>query len=197
LLRELLGEARALGASSRWWHPRKSRPALALCASPIRALIWLLLGGALACSAGDDPAEPRLRRLANRLATEVVRDAQTGLSWTPRDSGRELSWREAEEYCRAFGTRPGDGEWRLPSIEELAALYDPSKEEPCDSAESTVCRIDPAIDLSSPYQWSASGPQPERRAYYDFSLGSQLTPLIRPTLTRRALCTQRTAEGGA
>jgi hypothetical protein len=70
-------------------------------------------------------------------------------------------------------------------------------EEPCGSATSTICRIDPALDLSSPYQWSASAPRPDRRAYYDFSLGSQLAPLIRPTLTRRALCTQRAPEGGA
>ena len=123
-----------------------------------------------------------------------MRDSQTGLSWTARHSRRELSWREADDYCRALGDEPASGEWRLPSIEELAALYDPGKEEPCGSAELTTCRIDPAIDLTSPYQWSASGPQPERRAYYDFSLGSQLTPLIRPTLTRRALCTQGRAE---
>jgi hypothetical protein len=159
----------------------------------MRLFIWLTTAGALACSAGDDPAGPRL----HRLTTEVVRDANTGLFWTARDSGRELSWPDAADYCRALGEGPGGGAWRLPSIEELAALYDPSMEELCGSATSTSCRIDPAIDLSSPYQWSSSAPRAGRRAYYDFSLGSQLTPLIRPTLTRRALCTQRAGEGSA
>ena len=61
-------------------------------------------------------------------------------------------------------------------------------EQPC--GEAAICRIDPAIQLSSPYQWSATAPQPARRIYYDFSLGSQLAPLIRPTLTRGTLCTR-------
>jgi len=174
---------------ARSWRLGKSRPAVAARAPFLRAVLGLVLAG-LACSAGDDAAEPP------PAGAEIVRDAQTGLSWTARDSGRELSWPDAVDYCRALGTGPSGGAWRLPLIEELAALYDPAMEEPCGNARSTVCRIDPAIDLSSPYQWSASGPRPDRRAYYDFSLGSQLTPLIRPTLTRRALCTQRTAEGG-
>jgi hypothetical protein len=145
-----------------------------------------MIASALACSTGDDPAEPRM----HRLTTEVVRDANTGLLWTAHDSGRELAWPDADDYCRALGEGSGGEAWRLPSIEELAAIYDPSMEDPCGRATSTSCRIDPAIDLSSPYQWSASAPHPDRRAYYDFSLGSQLTPLIRPTLTRRALCTR-------
>jgi len=142
-----------------------------------------VIAAAVACSAAEERAEPRYAL----LATDVVRDARTGLMWTARDSGRELSWPDADEHCRALARGSGDLAWRLPWIEELALLYDTSMEQPCGKA--AICQIDPAIDLSSPYQWSATAPQPNRRFYYDFAFGSQLSPLIRPTLTRRALCT--------
>ncbi len=139
---------------------------------------------AVACSGGDEPSAPRFAQ----LGTDVVRDARSGLVWATRDGGRELSWHDADRYCRELTLDSGGGAWRLPSIEELAALYDTSMEQPCTG--TAICRIDPAIHLSSPYQWSATAPQPDRRAYYDFALGSQLAPLIRPALTRRALCTR-------
>jgi hypothetical protein len=136
----------------------------------------------------EQAGDPRF----TQLGTDVVRDVRTDLVWTSRDSGRELSWPDADRYCRGLATNSAGLAWRLPSIEELATLYDTSKEQPC--SEAAMCRIDPAIQLSSPYQWSATAPQRDRRIYKDFFLGSQLAPLIRPTLTRRALCTH--ARGG-
>jgi hypothetical protein len=150
----------------------------------MRTLTWIVVfASAVACSAGDEPSAPRFA-----LSTDVVRDARSGLVWAARDSGGELSWRDADRYCRELALDSGGGAWRLPLIEELAALYDTSVEQPC--GEAAICRIDPAIHLSSPYQWSATAPQPDRRVYYDFALGSQFAPLIRPALTRRALCTR-------
>ena len=151
-----------------------------------RAALAVIAAG-LACSAGDEATEPRFAR----LAVDVVRDAYTDLAWTARDTGRELSWPDAEGHCRALADS-GGAAWRLPSIEELAELYDTSMEQPC--GEAAICRIDPAIYLSSPYQWSATAPQPDRRFYFDFALGSRLAPLIRPTLTRRALCTRANGD---
>ena len=143
-----------------------------------------LLTAVISCSPADESAK---RRFAPAGAN-AVRDARDGLVWTARDSDRELSWPDADRYCRALPRGSGEDRWRLPSIEELAALYDISMNEPC--GESAICRIEPIIHLSSPYQWSATAPAPDRRFYYDFSHGSQLAPLIRPILTRRALCTR-------
>lgn len=143
-----------------------------------------MLALALACSGADDASESRFVRLAEN----AVRDTRTANMWTARDAGRELSWLDAEAYCRALTVEgvEGDGAaWRLPSAEELVALYDPSTEQPCGEV---TCRVDPAIQLSSPYQWTATEPAPNRRTYQDFALGSQLSPLIQPMLTRRALC---------
>ena len=151
----------------------------------MRAPTWIAaVAAAVACSSADDPGAARFAP----LAAEVVRDARTGRVWSARDSGHELAWPDADQHCRGLAVGPDGTAWRLASIEELAALYDTSTEQPC--GDAAICQIDPAIHLSSPYQWSATAPQPDRRAYYDFSHGSELSPLIRPTLTRRVLCTR-------
>ena len=157
----------------------------------MRAPTWIAaLAATVACSSADESSGPRFAA----LGAEVVRDARMGLVWMARDTGRELSWLDADRHCRELAVGSGGAGWRLPSIEELAALYDTSMEQPC--GEAAICRIDPAIRLSSPYQWSATAPQPGRRVYYDFSFGSQLAPLTRPTLTRRALCTRDEKDAG-
>jgi len=151
----------------------------------MRTLTFLaLLAAGLSCSSADESNELRFAP----AGSNAVRDAHTGLEWTVRDTARDLSWPDADRHCRVMAPDPGGDPWRLPSIEELAALYDTSVEQPC--GESAACRINRVIHLSSPYQWSATAPQADRRFYFDFSHGSQLSPLIRPSLTRRALCTR-------
>jgi hypothetical protein len=153
-----------------------------------RCVTWIaLLVAAVACAACDEPDRPSAS--AGRFAEAgegVVRDSRTGLLWTVRDAGRELAWEAAQRHCREIALGAG-GAWRLPSIDELAALYDESQRQPCDEG---TCRVDPAIDLTSPYQWSATAGTGNRRFYFDFLHGSQLAPLLRPGLTRRALCTR-------
>ncbi len=156
----------------------------------MRPPIWIaVLVTAVACSCSNEPTQPRFVS----LGADGVRDTRTGLAWVSRDSGQGLSWLDADKYCRGLAPASSGAGWRLPSIEELVSLYDTSMEQPC--GEAATCRIAPAIHLSSPYQWSATAPQPDRRVYYDFTFGSQLAPLIRPTLTRRALCTRDGNDG--
>ena len=157
---------------------------------PRGAPTWIaVMVAAVACSAGDPAGEKRF----TELGSDAVRDTRTGLVWTAGDGRREFSWSDADAHCRALALGSGGSEWRLPSIEELATLYDASMEHPC--GEAAICRTDRAIPLSSPYQWSATAPEPDRRVYYDFSLGSRLAPLIRPSLTRGTLCTRGEQDG--
>jgi len=64
---------------------------------------------------------------------EVVIDHRTGLMWQKADSYHELkkgvNWYEAQEYidkknAQKFG---GHNDWRLPTLEELNGLWDPSR----------------------------------------------------------------------
>jgi hypothetical protein len=140
-----------------------------------------------ACSACEEPDPSPASAPRFTIAAEgVVHDGRTALLWTAHDAGRELEWPAAERRCRELVLGAG-GPWRLPSIQELAALYDASQSQSCGDG---ICRVDPAIDLSSPYQWSAAARGEGRRVYFDFRHGSELAPLLRPALTRRALCTR-------
>lgn len=111
-------------------------------------------------------------------------ESPTGLEWTPRDNGAEANWREAERHCGEL-VFAGRSDWRLPTVDELAALYDAEASANC--GEST-CRIVAPIELSSPYLWSSSPEDSDRRFYVDFRFGTRLAPLLRPDLTRRVLC---------
>jgi len=152
-----------------------------------RRATWIaLFVAASACSPGDDQqASPSTARRFAAAGEGVVHDSRTGLLWTAHDAGRELAWDAAQRLCRELALVEGHS-WRLPSIEELAALYDESQRQRCDGG---ICRVDPAIDLASPYQWSSTARGENRRVYFDFRHGSELAPLLRPGLTRRALCT--------
>jgi hypothetical protein len=144
-------------------------------------LVAVLASTAAGACLGD-PSEERF----TPLGTDMVRDARLSIVWTSADRGVQLSWRDADKYCRGRSLAEGGEAWRLPSSDELGSLFDPAKEQPC--GKTVLCRADPAIELSTPYQWSATAPRPDRRVYGDLSLGTQLSPLIRPALTRGTLC---------
>jgi hypothetical protein len=114
------------------------------------------------------------------IASEVT----TRFEWMPRDGGIELDWHAAEKYCREL-THAGHADWRLPEIDELAALYEPSVVAHCGDE---ACHLRASIELTSPFQWSATRQGETRRFYFDFRFGTRLSPLLRPTLTRGALC---------
>ena len=55
----------------------------------------------------------------------VWRDNKTGLLWTKTDNGTSLDWMQASSYCWNLNLANLSG-WRLPTIEELETIYDPS-----------------------------------------------------------------------
>jgi len=62
------------------------------------------------------------------LSGQAVLDKETGLVWEQSPTG-SLEWDDAMDYCYdlELGGRKG---WRLPSVEELASLVDPTQAEP-------------------------------------------------------------------
>lgn len=118
------------------------------------------------------------------LGNDAVRDTHTGLEWTGRDNGHDLSWHDADRYCRTL-TLGGRTSWRLPEIRELEGLYDERVTQPCGDRS---CHLDAAIGLTGPYVWSATGNDTSHRFYRDFQFGTSLAPQIQPQLRRRVLC---------
>jgi serine/threonine protein kinase len=62
------------------------------------------------------------RRFRFDAAAGTVTDTKTGLMWATKDNGTNLSWSEAEAYCRKYSAG-GYADWRLPSSAELKELY--------------------------------------------------------------------------
>jgi short chain dehydrogenase/Protein of unknown function (DUF1566) len=50
-------------------------------------------------------------------------DPETKLTWTPFDNNKDVTWNEAKSFCRTLNF-DGHKDWRLPTIDELEAVYD-------------------------------------------------------------------------
>ncbi len=59
----------------------------------------------------------------DEAAGVIWTDPTTGLTWTKRDNGFDLDWKGATQFCGDLDLG-GHTDWRLPTIEELAGLYD-------------------------------------------------------------------------
>ena len=68
-------------------------------------LLWVAL---LACA--DEDSSPRGERY-QRVGTDIVREASTGLEWLAHDDGREIDWHAADRFCRNL-SRAGRSQWR-------------------------------------------------------------------------------------
>ena len=86
------------------------------------------------------------------LSDDLVLDKETGLIWT-RDANLPKgmqTWQDAMNYCRnqiELGNRKG---WRLPTIEELSSLIDPSQSNPA------LPNGHPFINVQGVFYWSST-----------------------------------------
>ena len=53
----------------------------------------------------------------------TVTDTHTGWMWAAKDNGYDINWLSAKAYCENY-TGGGYSDWRLPTQDELAGLYD-------------------------------------------------------------------------
>jgi hypothetical protein len=80
----------------------------------------------MACDLGNSISCDHLQNQLQELISEWTwTDPATGLMWTTKDNGTEVSWQQAATYCQRL--RLADyGHWRLPAIDELSAIYVPA-----------------------------------------------------------------------
>jgi len=56
----------------------------------------------------------------------TITDNQTGLMWAAQDNGSPINWMDAQSYCNAYRVG-GHADWRMPTLDELAGLYEPQE----------------------------------------------------------------------
>ena len=55
----------------------------------------------------------------------TVLDTSTNLMWAAKDNGSNINWQDAKSYCENY-RGGGYSDWRMPTQDELAGLYDQS-----------------------------------------------------------------------
>lgn len=109
----------------------------------------------------------------------IVEDTQTGLMWASKDNGKDIKWADAKAYCENY-RGGGYTDWRMPTQDELAGIYDKNKE---NRHGSHVTKL---IDISSCCPW-ASETRGSGAAYFSFFYGSRGWDLQSDSGSGRAL----------
>jgi len=92
---------------------------------------------------------PTSTRFESALGGEAILDWETGLVWEKSPDTTTRTWTNAIYYAynKTVGGRKG---WRLPTVEELASLVDPTQTNPALSSGH------PFINVQSNYYWSST-----------------------------------------
>ncbi len=93
---------------------------------------------------------PRFIVLSN-MGSAAVLDRETGLVWEQSPSTNVFAWEDAQGHCNRLTTGGRLG-WRLPTLQELASLVDPTVPFP----GPTLPAGHPFSNVQSSFYWSAT-----------------------------------------
>ena len=93
----------------------------------------------------------------------TITDTHTGLMWAAKDNGSLVNWRAARSYIQNY-RGGGYTDWRMPTLEELASLYDPNL------LNNHGYHITDLIDVSAASCW-ASETVDYKAARFNFAYG--------------------------
>jgi hypothetical protein len=101
----------------------------------------------------------------------TVLDTKTNLMWATRDNGSIVNWADANYYCEKY--RGGDyKDWRMPTRDELAGLYDETKTYKSDCGDGKDVHLTGLIHLRCGWVW-ASETRGNQAAYFLFYDGTR------------------------
>lgn len=159
----------------------------------ICTLSLLFLGLCLSALAGAQTGVPAG---ADAAVNSTWNDPATGLMWTKTDNGSDVDWNQATAYCSKLQLAGYSG-WRLPTIEELEGIHDPSVpvQTTYDDFPVITVFVKGKLKLTG-WDWSSTqGDTPEWAKTYDFSGGNRNAfPSSRFNYNMRALCVRRFGE---
>lgn len=135
-------------------------------------------------------SEEHKKRRLEEAAAPTWTDPKTGMTWTRKDNGADLTWSEAVNYCQNLQLNGSSG-WRLPFIGELADIYDPSERVAFRNGQQTYTNsFRGGIDPSGSEWWSATENGYPWAWAFDtgFGHGSRQCCVAREARIGRALC---------
>jgi hypothetical protein len=92
----------------------------------------------------QEAARPKEIRRDGRFIAYVngtVLDTRTNLIWAAKDNGSGINWQDAKKYCENY-RGGGYTDWRMPTLNELAGLYDKAKTYKSECPDSKVSGAD-------------------------------------------------------
>jgi hypothetical protein len=128
-------------------------------------------------------------------------DPTTGLMWAKKDNGSDVNWKQASDYCTKLELA-GFNDWRLPTIDELGGIYDPSASVDAVFDQGAVrgARVKGNLKLTG-WDWSSSQfsrDGSEWARVFNFAQMVRQEPGSFPvggfSFNMRALCVRRSGE---
>jgi hypothetical protein len=130
----------------------------------------------------------RMKAEQQRESAEMTRtDPATSLTWTLKDNGSDVNWQQATDYCKNLPLA-GYSDWRLPTSDELEAIYDKTLK-----GKKYSKHVKGNLQLSG-WQWSSSLIKSGWAWYFEFDDDSQYSYLFSIRTLGRALCVRRSGE---
>ena len=128
---------------------------------------------------------PQKTGLQPAVPEEVYLDPETNLMWTIEDNGKDIDWHDANQYAEQLRL-VGYSDWRLPTIDELAKLYDPQN--------SSLPKIRKPLRLTAFWVWSSTKEGSGSAWYFYFNLGIRNHNPLDASINYRALCVRRSGK---
>ncbi|RPH47442.1 MAG: DUF1566 domain-containing protein [Desulfobacteraceae bacterium] len=117
----------------------------------------------------------------------TVLDTQTNLMWAANDNGSEINQANAKSYCENY-RGGGYTDWRMPTQNELAKLYDPKKTQAnkCETKANNHIATD-LIHLSCYWVWASDTNGSDVAAFFRFDGGRRYMNHLAGPNSHRAL----------
>jgi hypothetical protein len=100
---------------------------------------------------------------------QTVQDTGTKLMWAAKDNGDDINWQDAKNYCERY-RGGGYTDWRMPTRDELAGLYNANKTQRNKAAQNPL-HLTKLIYLTSCCPWT-SETRDSNAAFFDFNDGT-------------------------
>lgn len=118
----------------------------------------------------------------------ILKDTKTGLEWTQSDNDSGINWNGARNHCWSRG-----GNWRLPSVDELQAIYDASVPSPKGCWQynaSLTCKVSHLFNLTGFAYWSGEANGSAEAFGVNLYNGNRYSDPVGSAIAR-ALCVRR------